>query len=92
VTDPAGKHRVREEADGERREDEREPRMRFGDRLVDDDLPGDRADEHGNEVETDRDRDEVPAHNGEGIADPAPVGPAPPEEGADAGGRGKNDR
>ncbi len=88
LADPAGEHRVREEADAEPREDVPETRVRRRHRLVDHGLPRECTNDDGEQVEADRRQDELPAHELERVRDGAPRGPVLPEQEDDArGGR-----
>jgi hypothetical protein len=91
LADPSREHRVREQPHRERRENCRVARVRRWDRLLDDRVPRERANEHRDEVERDRDDDPFPFDRVEGVPDRAPVGPAPPEERSNAD-RGRDDR
>jgi hypothetical protein len=91
LADPSRQHRVREQAHRERREDELEARMRRRDRLLDHRVPGERAYEDGEQVEPDRNHDPVPLHRVEGVPDGAPIGPAPPDQGNEAGSGDEHD-
>jgi hypothetical protein len=77
LADPPGQHGIREQPDGERREDERKARVRRGHRLHDHRAPRERAHEHRKQVEADRDRDPVPLDRSERSGDAVPRRPAP---------------
>ena len=62
LADPARQQGVREQADGEGREDERHARVRWLHRGADDRVPGERARDHREEVQRDRDDDPLPLH------------------------------
>src|SRR5207253_7194922 len=83
--DSSGEHGVGEEPDGEGGEDEQEARPRGRHRLPDHRPPREGAGEDGDEVEPDRGEHPLPADDREGIADGAPVRPAPPEQRDDGG-------
>ena len=61
LADAARQDGVREQPDRERGEDEREPRVRRRDRLLDRRVPGERAREHREQVEPDRRGDPLPS-------------------------------
>jgi hypothetical protein len=80
LADPARQHRVCEEADREGREDAVEPWPRRVERLVDRVAPSERAREHGDEIEPEREGDPGPVDEIERVIDDVPIGSAPPEQ------------
>ena len=84
LPDPPGKHGVCEQPDRERGEDTVEARLRRGERLVDRQPPGERAREHGHEVQSEREHDPRPVDDVERTGHRVPVGTPPPEEDDDA--------
>ena len=92
LTDASGQRRICEQADAEGGEHRARRRVRRRQRLVDDDLPGDRADDDRDEVDRDRDGDPAPLDRAEGRADKAEVRPPPERERDDAGGDHGNER
>jgi hypothetical protein len=69
LADATGKHGVAEEADREGGENAPVAGSRSGDRLIDDDLPGDRTDEDRDEVDEHRGHDPAPLDVAEGVDD-----------------------
>ena len=88
---PGGKHGVTEEADPERREDMAEPRMRWRQRLVDREPPGERAGENREQVEEDADDHPAPGDEIEGVVDGRPLRAAPPDRDDRGGERGEDE-
>ena len=85
LADAARQHRVREQPDRERREDEPEAGVRRRHRRVDHRVPRGRPRDDREEIEPDRGRDPLPVDGGEGVLEVAPVRPVPPEQRADPG-------
>ena len=80
LPDPARQHGVREQADRERGEDERETRAGRVDRLLDRRVPRESPRQHREQVEPDRRDHPAPAHDRERIVDEMPVRSAQDEE------------
>src|SRR5437868_5939518 len=68
LPDPAREHRICEETDRERREDEHDARMGRFHRLPDHRPPGERAYDDRGEVQRNRESDPLPAHLGERVS------------------------
>ena len=80
LPDPSRENGVREQPDRECREDLVEAGQRRLERLVDRQLPGERTQKHGDEVQPESERDPGPVDEVEGVIDDVPVGAAPPEQ------------
>ena len=85
LADPSGKDGVPEQTDAERGEDVAMARVRRWQRLVEDDVPGDRPDLHGEQVHADGGRDPLPADLGESPPDDVEIRNAPDQDADDDG-------
>ncbi len=83
LADPSGKDGVAQQAHAERGEDVPMARMRGWQRLVEDDVPGDRPYLHGEQVHPDGGRDPLPAHFGESPPDDVEIRSAPDQDADD---------
>ena len=92
LADSSREDRVREEPDGERREDEHETRVRRVEGLHDDRPPRERAREHREQVQSDGGGNPFPFDRPEHVADGSPGRPSPPEEQDHADGSDDDDR
>ena len=92
LADTTGQYGVAEQADAEGREDV--PMLQMGRRqsLVENDVPGQRPHDDGDEVRTDRRRDPDPFDLPEGITDHAEIGATPDEHAGDEGDRDEQER